>query len=103
MKTIIFVFTLIFVLNLGFVWALTVDSPLSSTTENSSDGTKKIQTTTVVVKKIDGNTIHTNTGTYDISGAKVVDFTKDKNFKSDGRKTATLTFIDGRLVDVVIK
>ncbi len=103
MKTICALLTFILCVSFNVSWALTTESNTSTQTEVSTSSSAKVHTTTVIIKKIDGNTIYTNAGTYSISGAKVSDFTKDKKFKSDSRKAATLTFIEGRLVDVVIK
>ncbi|MCX8027410.1 MAG: hypothetical protein N3A62_06110 [Thermodesulfovibrionales bacterium] len=103
MKTITIFLSLLLILISNQVWSITTETPLSEPKTTSPGVSQKVQTTTVIIKKIDGNTIHTNAGTYNISGANVVDLTKDKQFKSGERKTATLTFIDGRLVDVVIK
>lgn len=63
----------------------------------------KVEKTAVIINKREGNKIFTTAGVYDISGAKIIDLTINKTFPPKQKKSAILTFVNGKLIEVVIQ
>lgn len=77
----------------------------ASSAVGSNSSTPRISKSTSTVKYFDSKTlILENKKQYSLSGVKVLDLTKgrSKNAKSLNIKVAEMTFIDGRLTEVVI-
>lgn len=96
------VISIVVVLTLcGVVFAIT---PMGSETQDSRGDVSKgasIVKTQVAVKGFKDNTIETLTGKYNTYGAKVIDLSKGEFAKKPEGRSATLTFKDGRLIEVV--
>lgn len=79
------------------------NSGKSGNSRNSS--TPRIFKSTSIVKSFDGKTlILENKKTYSLAGVKMLDQTQDSRTKTKSLKikVAEMTFIDGRLIEVVI-
>ena len=77
---------------------------IASRSDNASSA--KISQTTSPVKYVDGKTlILTNEKQYSLSGVKILDLTQNRSIKAKSLnvKLAEMTFIDGRLTEVVLR
>lgn len=58
------------------------------------------------VKKIEGGVLYTEKNQYSLSGVKVLDLSpkiKDADLKGMPKKTAEMTFLNGQLLEVIIR
>ena len=61
---------------------------------------------TQLVKKIEGGVLYTEKNQYSLTGVKVLDLSprlKDADLKGMPKKTAEMTFLNGQLLEVVIR
>jgi|MudIll2142460700_1097286.scaffolds.fasta_scaffold65425_2 hypothetical protein len=61
---------------------------------------------TQLVKKIEGGVLYTEKNQYSLSGVKVLDLSpkiKDADLKGMPKKTAEMTFLNGQLLEVIIR
>ncbi|MCD6152988.1 MAG: hypothetical protein J7J07_03660 [Syntrophobacterales bacterium] len=109
-KTAIFVMTGILLLSFSTGYALTVKTrkPVKIKRSTVIRHTSRIKKISGTLKKIEGNILYLKNKTrYDLSGVKVLNYAdKSKNegvVISEKRRIAEMTFVNGKLKEVIIR